>query len=738
VCPAEREHRALCNRHTARVRAAVVKGAVRRLPRAPGAGENADMTASLSPPLQPATRLQFLRGIGPARARDYERLGLASLADLVRHYPRTWLDARRFVRPGELKPGEMVTVVGTVKRAVALRTRGGRTDFTCTVGDDSGSVHAYFFGQPYLARTLRAGVKVVLSGEVDPLEGRMQNPMFEVLEGDLEDLLHVGRLVPVHPLTRGLYARGVRAAVRHALEIVDQIPDPLPAAVRADAGLMPLADALRQIHFPDDDQALARAREALAFEELFHLQAVLEVRRRVLAEEGRGLVTAGAGVLAARARDALPFALTDDQEQALGEIVADLRRPFPMHRLLIGDVGSGKTVVALLAALHAVEQGFQVAFMAPTEILARQHAVTLERFAAPAGVAVAVLTGTTAAGERRTLAARLAAGEPLLVTGTHALLEDKVPMPKLGLAIVDEQHRFGVRQRAMLAKKGMIPDVLVLSATPIPRTLALAFHGDLETSTLRSRPAGRGRLVTRVAGEEKFPHVLEFVAREVAAGRQAFFVVPLIEEAGRQDFKAAEAEHRRLASHPLLRDFTHGLLHGRLKADARHEAMDGFAAGTVQILTATTVVEVGIDVPNATVMVVENADRFGLSQLHQLRGRVGRGAHRSVCVLVPSALASVAGRARLDEMTHTDDGFALAEADLRLRGPGELWGMRQSGMPRLRLADLFRDAALLERARAAARTLVAGDPRLVRPEHATLRATLLEHYREPMELALAG
>jgi ATP-dependent DNA helicase RecG len=691
------------------------------------------------PPLQPATRLQFLRGIGPGRARDYERLGLITLADLVRHYPRTWLDARRFVSLGELRPGEMVTVVGTVKRAVALRTRGGRTDFTCTVADATGSVHAYFFGQPFLARTLRAGVKVVLSGEVDPLEGRMQNPMFEVLEGDLEDLLHVGRLVPVHPLTRGLHARAVRAAVRHALDAVaGQVPDPLPADVRTAAALMPLADALRQIHFPDDDASLARAREALAFEELFHLQTVLEVRRRVLAEEGRGLVTAGPGALAARAHAALPFTLTGDQERALGEIVADLRRPFPMHRLLIGDVGSGKTVVALLAALHVVEQGLQVAFMAPTEILARQHAGTLERFAAPAGVEVAVLTGTTPAAARRTLAARLAAGEPLLVTGTHALLEEKLPMPKLGLAIVDEQHRFGVRQRATLAKKGVIPDVLVLSATPIPRTLALAFHGDLETSTLRSRPAGRGRLVTRVAGEEKFPQVLEFVAREVAAGRQAFFVVPLIEEAGRQDFKAAEAEYRRLATHPLLSGFTHGLLHGRLKPDLRREVMDGFAAGTVQIVTATTVVEVGIDVPNATVMVVENADRFGLSQLHQLRGRVGRGAHRSVCVLVPSPLTSAAGRVRLDEMTRTDDGFALAEADLRLRGPGELWGMRQSGMPRLKLADLFRDAALLERARDAARTLVAADPRLARPEHATLRTALLEHYREPMELALAG
>jgi ATP-dependent DNA helicase RecG len=395
-------------------------------------------------------------------------------------------------------------------------------------------------------------------------------------------------------------------------------------------------------------------------------------------------------------------------------------------------------VVALLAALHAVEHGLQVAFMAPTEILVRQHAATLAGFAAPAQAAVVALTGSTPLSERRALARRLEAGEPLIVVGTHALLEDKVAMPALGLAIVDEQHRFGVKQRATLAKKGIIPDVLVLTATPIPRTLALAAYGDLEMSTLRSRPAGRGRMVTRVTGEEKYPQVIDFMAKEVTAGRQAFVVVPLIEEAGRADFKAAEAESRRLAQHPLLAHARVGLLHGRMKSDAKREVMEAFAAGAIQVLVATTVVEVGVDVPNATVMVVENADRFGLSQLHQLRGRVGRGAHRSVCVLMPGPLATTAGKERLAEMTRTEDGFALAEADLALRGPGELWGMKQSGLPRLKLADLMRDGVLVLRARESARVLVAADPRLSRPEHAALRALLLERFREPLELALAG
>ena len=696
--------------------------------------------SSGTPPLDHRTRVQFLPGIGPQRALAFERLGIVTLEHLVRHTPRAWLDASRFVKVRDLRPGELLTVVGEIKHSAALRTRGGRGDFAATLRDDSGSLGLYFFGQSWLARTLPPGTRVVVSGELSPgPERQMMNPMFEVLEGELEDLLHAGRLVPVHALTRGVTARGFRQAVRRALDAVaDTMPDPVPASLLAARGMITLGQALRDIHFPASEAARETARQRLAFEELFQMQMVMELRRRVLKEEGRALALNGTGALAAAVRAALPFTLTEGQESALADIVGDLARPRPMHRLVVGDVGSGKTVVALLAACAAIEAGQQAALLAPTEILARQHGASLTRLAAASGMPIAVITGASTASERKALQVRLDANEPLLVVGTHALLEDKVRIPSLALAIVDEQHRFGVRQRATLVSKGVMPHMLVLTATPIPRTLQLAWFGDLDLSVLRGRPAGRGRLVTRVTDEGRFPQVIDFMAKELTAGRQAYVVVPNIEEGARADLKAAESEIERLRAQPVLAKFQLGLLHGRLKTEEKQSVMDAFRAGQVHVLVATTVIEVGIDVPNATVMVVENAERFGLTQLHQLRGRVGRGEHRSVCVLIAGQMAGARARERLAVMAETDDGFELAEADLRMRGFGELWGTRQAGLPDLRHADLARDEALLEAAREAGRALVAADPHLLAAEHGKLREVLRERFREPLEMALAG
>jgi ATP-dependent DNA helicase RecG len=495
---------------------------------------------------------------------------------------------------------------------------------------------------------------------------------------------------------------------------------------------------LHDIHYPDDDTALERARKRLAYEELFLVQALLTRRRTRREAAASGLVTATTSERARALVSALPFSLTGAQKRAVREILADQRSSRPMHRLLIGDVGSGKTVVALVACAHAAEAGFQSAFMAPTEILAEQHLHTLRRLGEPAGLRVELLTGGRPIAERRLVIAAVAAGEVDIVVGTHALIQTGVAFARLGLVVVDEQHRFGVRQRAELAGKGVDPDVLVMSATPIPRTLALACFGDLEVSTLDEKPPGRGRLRTRVTDESKRERVYDFLAEELDAGRQAYVVVPVIEESEGADLRAAVATHDALGKHPKLKRFRWGLLHGRMKTAERRKTMREFSEDKLRGLVTTTVVEVGVDVPNATVMLIEQAERFGLAQMHQLRGRIGRGTHISTCVLLPGRSATPEAMERLRLLATTNDGFRLAEADLRLRGPGELWGTLQTGLPRFRVADLGRDGALLEAAHEDARALVTADPHLERPEHGALARALRDRFHEEVEWGSSG
>jgi ATP-dependent DNA helicase RecG len=706
------------------------------------------LAAAKAPPrITTTTPLQFLPGVGPARAARLERLDLRTVHDLLLHVPRDYVDARRVVPIARLVPGELVTVVGRVVASAARRLR-GRTDVRARVADDSGTLAVTWFGQGWLARTLPEGTTVVLIGTLAPGPGRQfVNPLFEVLAEDAAALLAEGRIVPRHPLTAGVSGRALRSLVRRALDAVGgelDAADPLSPSLRARHALPGLREALEAVHFPVDLEAAERARRRLALDELLVVQLVLALRRRARQESGEGLVTARGVARARAAIAALPFEATAAQKRAVNEIVADMKRPRAMHRLLVGDVGTGKTVVALIAAACAAEAGFQVAVMAPTEILAEQHFRTLSALGAAAGLAIARWTGSTGERERRELRRRLAlaAGDPLgvdVLVGTHALLEPEVPLPRLGLVVVDEQHRFGVRQRAALAQKGAgLPDVLVMTATPIPRTLAMTFLGDLDVSVLDERPKNRKPIVTRLLDESRREELHAFLAAEFVRGRQAYVVAPLVEESEKSDLRAARALVETLQRHPRLAAFGWGLLHGRLKPAEKERVMAAFAANRISGLVATTVIEVGVDVPNATVMVVEHAERFGLTQLHQLRGRVGRGAERSVCVLLAGPRASPEARERLALLVRSDDGFRLAEEDLKVRGPGELWGSRQTGLPALRVADLARDLDLVETAQALARRMIEEDPQLARLESAALRDRLLREFAEELSWRATG
>ena len=662
------------------------------------------------------TSVKYLKGVGPERATLLEERGISTVADLLAYLPFRYEDRIRFTPIAEVIPGQWHTVeaeVGSGGGKTVRFARGRGPVFHVTVKDPSGSLHVRCFHGAYLEGRLKPGQRLVLYGKVEadpyrPARLEMVNPQIELLasgDSSAADSTEVGRIVPIYEAIGRISSRLLRRIIHGALlNLPSRLPDPVPDEIRERLGLPERRQALLDAHFPPNSVSLdllnefrSPAQVRLIFEEFFYYQLALALRRqRELREPGIAMRVRERAIREAVKR-ILPFKPTSAQKRVLAEIAADLEKPHPMHRLLEGDVGSGKTIVALEAATIVMENGYQVALMAPTEILAAQHFLSARRVFHAAGYGVDLMVSGQKRAEREAILGRIESGEAQLVVGTHALIEEAVKFARLGLVIVDEQHRFGVLQRKRLIEKGRASHVLVMTATPIPRTLALTLYGDLDLSLIDEMPPGRTPVSTRWTPDTQLPGVWEFVRREIGQGRQAFVLYPVIEES-KQELKAATAEYERLAK-TVFPNLRVGLLHGRLSTEEKDRVMEQFRRGEIQMLVATTVIEVGVDVPNATVMVIEHADRFGLAQLHQLRGRIGRGSEKSYCILVAPKNVSAESRERLETMVATSNGFEIAERDLKQRGPGEFFGTRQHGDRAFSFAQPLRDYELLELAR---------------------------------------
>ncbi|MBE7381009.1 MAG: ATP-dependent DNA helicase RecG [Leptolyngbya sp. SIO1E4] len=690
---------------------------------------------------QPVT---YLKGVGPKNAERLAKLGLLTVLDLLHYYPRDYINYAQQVAIQDLQAGETVTLVGTVKRSTCFSSpkNPNLTIQELVLKDPSGQLRITKFwpGKRYRnmawqqrqKRQYPVGAVVAASGLVKRNQYgiTLDSPDLEVLDGPDDDIssLSIGRIVPVYPLTEGVGAALIRRAVVAALPAAVELADPLPASMRAEYGLVELPVAIAHIHFPADDDTLQQARKRLVFDEFFYLQLGLLRRRQHRRQQATSVILPPTGTLIDQFYSNLPFAFTDAQQRVASEILHDLQAPTPMNRLVQGDVGSGKTVVAVVAVLAAIQAGFQAALMAPTEVLAEQHYRKLVEWFNVLNLPVELLTGSTRAAKRRQTLGQLTTGELPLLVGTHALIEDPVQFQKLGLVVIDEQHRFGVQQRARLQQKGDNPHVLTLTATPIPRTLALTLHGDLEVSQIDELPPGRRAIQTTLLKGRDRTHAYDLIRREIAQGRQVYIVLPLVEESEKLDLRSAIDEHQRLQE-GVFPEFHVGLLHGRMSSADKDAAISAFRDGHTHILVSTTVVEVGVDVPNATVMLIEHAERFGLSQLHQLRGRVGRGAAQSFCLLMSGTRSDVALQ-RLRVLEESQDGFFISEMDLRFRGPGAVLGTRQSGLPDFALASLVADQEALSLARQAAEALLASDTELA--SYPTLQKELKRRYDKLM------
>ncbi|MDB4882412.1 MAG: ATP-dependent helicase RecG [Gemmatimonadetes bacterium] len=682
------------------------------------------------------TPVTYLKGVGPARAEALKRLGVVTAGDLLYHIPHRYEDASTIAPISSLEPGMQGTVVGRVVSKGVLPTRKGLRIFQAVLKDDTGMIEVSWPGQPFLDRTIAKGDVLLVSGSVRFFHGRQLQPREFVNLGEDEDAIAEGLVLSVYPATEGLSFKVIRGIIdAHLDELLALVTEYLPREVLRAAAVPSIGDALRMVHRPTSLGEAMEGRARLAFEELLFVQLLQQRAKSLAREVRRGIRFENRRQLTTRLREVLPFHLTGAQSRVLREIFADMCSERRMQRLLQGDVGSGKTIVALFSALLAMENGFQAAIMAPTELLAEQHVRSMTALLEPLGIVPLLVTGGLKAKERREVAARLADPAPLLVVGTHALVQSATEFAKLGLAVVDEQHRFGVEQRKALGAKGEAPDVLLMTATPIPRSLALTLYGDLDLSILDERPPGRLPVTTAHRPEAARERVLQFVDRELEQGRQAYVVYPVIEESEKSDLKAATTMYE-ILSEGAFKQRTTALLHGRIPAEERDAIMRRFRDGAIDVLVATTVIEVGIDVANATVMLIEHPERFGLSQLHQLRGRVGRGAEASYCILLGDVSPDT--KQRLDVFVGSDDGFEIAREDLRLRGMGDLFGERQSGVATFRVADPIRDELLNEQAREAADRLLAADPELVAPANVPLRRVMGERYSRSLELFRVG
>ncbi len=732
------------------------------------------------PPSKLETSVQYIKGIGPRRSAVLKALGIETVKELLYYFPRDYLDLSRVEKIGNLRrlmnSGQFVTVIGTV-RTFDLAGRPPRQRFLVILTDETGTIPLVFFRSiHYFKKALTVGETVAVSGKVTDFQNRPQlvHPSIDRLSSNGDDdeefagFLHTKGIVPKYRSREELRAvkldtKGFRRVVKAALEqCLDGVVEFLPQQILEGHKLLPLMDALRQIHFPESLTMLQEAQRRLKFDELFFLEFLLAIRRKIVKVESPGISFTVESRLARQLVDSLPFRLTKAQIRVIKEIAEDMSSSKPMNRLLQGDVGSGKTIVALTAMLIAVDNGFQAAFMAPTEILAEQHLRTVKQFLEKIPVNMRLLISGQRKKLREEILEDVHRGTAQIVVGTHALIEEQVAFAKLGLVIIDEQHRFGVAQRLALREKGFLsdgrtvhPDVLVMTATPIPRTLSLTIYGDLDVSTIDELPGGRKPIKTILRFESQRTSTYKFLRDEISAGRQAYIVYPLVEESEKLDLKAA-TESYHLLQKEVFSDHRVGLIHGRLPADEKDAIMDSFKNRQIDILVSTTVIEVGIDVPNATIMVIEHAERFGLAQLHQLRGRVGRGAEQSYCILLaPDWIANVGrhdsvlalddeleerrkAEIRLKTILQTTDGFKIAEVDLQLRGPGDFFGTRQSGLPQLHIADVLTDKDILAITRQEAFRVIEQDPQLRLPEHLPLREHFVENYKEHLSLIQAG